>query len=176
MAAAAVIQEQGNKIRISVELTLQPGTSMLDYEEQILEALNEVGAVASGKCLERFDTDGSPIVLRVADGAFPGAVEAAQLYQQSAAAAGIPLEIKREPNDGYWSDVWNVQPFCASYWGGRPVQDQMYSTAYLSTADWNDTRFNNPHFDELLLSARAELDLLDTAELDLDPQERILAP
>ena len=103
--------------------------------------------------------DGSPIVLRVADGAFPGAVEAAQLYQQSAAAAGIPLEIKREPNDGYWSDVWNVQPFCASYWGGRPVQDQMYSTAYLSSADWNDTRFNSPQFDELLLSARAELDL-----------------
>jgi hypothetical protein len=63
MAAAAVIQEQGNKIRISVELTLQPGTSMLDYEEQILEALNDVGALASGKCLEQFDTDGSPIVM-----------------------------------------------------------------------------------------------------------------
>jgi peptide/nickel transport system substrate-binding protein len=29
----------------------------------------------------------------------------------------------------------------ASYWGGRSTQDQMYSTAYLSTADWNDTRF-----------------------------------
>ncbi|MCK0126057.1 ABC transporter substrate-binding protein [Gelidibacter sp. F2691] len=102
--------------------------------------------------------DGSPIVLRVADTAFPGAVDAAQLFQQSAAAAGIPLEIKREPNDGYWSEVWNKQPFCASYWGGRPVQDQMYSTAYLSTADWNDTRFNNPKFDELLGQAKAELD------------------
>ncbi|MBC2836387.1 ABC transporter substrate-binding protein [Paragemmobacter straminiformis] len=102
--------------------------------------------------------DGSPIVLRTAPGAFPGAVEAAQLFQQSAAAAGIPLEVKVEPDDGYWSDVWNVQPFCASYWGGRPVQDQMYSTAYLSTADWNDTKFKNAEFDELLLKARAELD------------------
>ncbi|MES2844994.1 MAG: ABC transporter substrate-binding protein [Pseudomonadota bacterium] len=102
--------------------------------------------------------DGSPIVLRTAAGAFPGAVEAAQLFQQSAAAAGIPLEIKREPDDGYWSDVWNVQPFCASYWGGRPVQDQMYSTAYLSTADWNDTKFKNPEFDATLIAARAELD------------------
>ena len=36
----------------------------------------------------------------------------------------------------------------------------MYSVAYLSTADWNDTRFNNPYFDELLLKARAELDLV----------------
>ncbi|QPM92371.1 ABC transporter substrate-binding protein [Pseudooceanicola algae] len=102
--------------------------------------------------------DGSPIVLKVADGAFPGAVDAAALFQQSAAAAGIPLEIQRVPNDGYWSEVWNVEPFCASYWGGRPVQDQMYSTAFLSTADWNDTRFSNEEFDALLLEARAELD------------------
>ncbi|WP_405404965.1 ABC transporter substrate-binding protein [Paracoccus sp. Ld10] len=102
--------------------------------------------------------DGSPIVLKVADTAFPGAVDAAALFQQSAAAAGIPLEIQRVPNDGYWSEVWNKEPFCASYWGGRPVQDQMYSTAYLSTADWNDTRFTNPEFDDLLMQARAELD------------------
>jgi peptide/nickel transport system substrate-binding protein len=109
--------------------------------------------------------DGSPIILRVADGAFPGAVDAAALFQESAAAAGIPLEIKREPNDGYWSEVWNKQPFCASYWGGRPVQDQMYSTAYLSTADWNDTRFKNADFDAMLLSARAELDQAKRKEI-----------
>jgi peptide/nickel transport system substrate-binding protein len=94
----------------------------------------------------------------VADSVFPGAIDAAALFQQSAAAAGIPLEIQRVPNDGYWSEVWNKEPFCASFWGGRPVQDQMYSTGYLSTADWNDTRFKNPEFDALLLSARGELD------------------
>jgi len=102
--------------------------------------------------------DGSPIVLRVAEGAFPGAVDAGQLFQQSAQACGIPLEIKREPDDGYWSDVWNKQPFCASYWAGRPVQDQMYSTAYLSSADWNDTRFKVPAFDAMLFEAKGELD------------------
>ncbi|APG47579.1 ABC transporter substrate-binding protein [Phaeobacter porticola] len=102
--------------------------------------------------------DGSPITLRVSDVAFPGALDAAQLFQQSANAAGIPLELKREPGDGYWSEVWNAQPFCASYWGGRPVQDQMYSTAYLSTADWNDTRFKREDFDKLLFAARGELD------------------
>ncbi|MBB3993456.1 peptide/nickel transport system substrate-binding protein [Sulfitobacter undariae] len=102
--------------------------------------------------------DGSSIILRTADGAFPGAVDAAALYQQSCQAAGIPLEIKREPNDGYWSEVWNVQPFSCSYWSGRPVQDQMYSTAYLSTADWNDTRWKRDDFDAMLLEARAELD------------------
>ncbi len=102
--------------------------------------------------------DGSPIVLQISDTAFPGVMEAAQLMQQSMAACGIPLEIKREPSDGYWSEVWNKVPFCASYWNGRPVQDQMYSTSYLSGADWNETRFNNPKFDEILVEARGELD------------------
>jgi peptide/nickel transport system substrate-binding protein len=98
------------------------------------------------------------VLLRTSDVAFPGAVDATQLFQQSAAKAGIQIEIKREPGDGYWSEVWNKQPFCASYWGGRSTQDQMYSTAYLSTADWNDTAFRRPDFDKMLIAARAELD------------------
>ena len=99
-----------------------------------------------------------PVVLRTSDVAFPGAVDAAQLYQQSCAKVGIDIEIKREPGDGYWSEVWNKQPFCCSYWGGRPVQDQMYSTAYLSDADWNDTKFFREDFDKIIIAARAELD------------------
>src|SRR3546814_17270293 len=69
--------------------------------------------------------------------------------------AGIEIEIKREPGDGYWSNVWNAQPFSTSYWGGRPTQDQMYTTAYYSEADWNDTRFFRPDFDKLLLSDKS---------------------
>lgn len=99
-----------------------------------------------------------PVLLRTSEVAFPGAVDAAALYQQSCAKAGIEIEIRREPGDGYWSEVWNVQPFSTSYWGGRPTQDQMYSTAYLSSADWNDTRFFNEQFDQMLIAARAELD------------------
>ncbi len=107
--------------------------------------------------MQKSGYDGS-ILLRTSDNSFPGAPDAAALFQQSLSAAGINLEIKREPNDGYWSEVWNKQPFCTSYWGGRPTQDSMFSTAYLSTADWNDTRFNNEQFDQLLYAARAELD------------------
>lgn len=99
-----------------------------------------------------------PILLRVANAGFPGAVDAAQLYQQSCAKAGIALEIQRVPDDGFWSEVWNKQPFCNTYWSGRATQDQMYSTTYLSTAVWNDTHFSNEKFDKLLIEARAELD------------------
>ena len=99
-----------------------------------------------------------PIQLKTSEVAFPGAVDAATLFQQQAAKAGIQLEVQREPGDGYWDQVWNKQPFSASYWGGRPTQDQMYTTAYYSKADWNDTRFIRPDFDEKLLQARGELD------------------
>ncbi|AWM23971.1 ABC-type transport system substrate-binding protein [Sinorhizobium fredii] len=98
------------------------------------------------------------VLLRTSTVAFPGAVDAAVLFQESAKKANINIEVKREPGDGYWSNVWNVQPFSTSYWGGRPTQDQMYSTTYLSSADWNETKFQQPGFDKLLLSARAELD------------------
>ena len=98
------------------------------------------------------------ILLRTAENAFTGAVDAAVLYQSHAKKAGIDMEIKREPDDGYWKTVWNVQPFCASYWTGRAVQDQMYTAAYKSDADWNDTKWRRPKFDALLLKARAEFD------------------
>jgi len=98
------------------------------------------------------------IPLRVSDAAFPGAVDAAQLYQSQAAAAGIEIELIREPQDGYWSNVWNKQPFCASSWLGRSVQDQIYTSAYYSVSDWNDTNFFNDRFDQLLIEARAETD------------------
>ncbi|RVG81149.1 ABC transporter substrate-binding protein [Sinorhizobium meliloti] len=101
--------------------------------------------------------DGS-ILLRTSDVAFPGAVDAAQLFQASAAKCGIDVELKREPGDGYWSDVWNKQPFSMSYWTGRPTQDQVYSIAYLSKAEWNDTRFFREDFDKLIFAARGELD------------------
>jgi len=98
------------------------------------------------------------ILLRTSEVAFPGAVDAAQLYQQSCAKAGITIEVRREPGDGYWSEVWNKKPFSLSYWGGRPTQDQMYSTAYISSADWNDTRWKRPEFDAMVIAARGELD------------------
>lgn len=98
------------------------------------------------------------VTLSAADAAFGGAVDAAQLYQSSAAKAGINLTPVREPNDGYWADIWMKKPFAAVYWGGRPVEDQMFSTAYQSGAAWNDTFWSNARFDELLVAARAELD------------------
>ena len=102
--------------------------------------------------------DSLSVELSVADAAFEGAVDAGVLFAERAAAAGISIDVLREPNDGYWSNVWLKKPFCAVYWSGRPTEDAMFSSAYAEGVPWNDTFWANKRFNELLLTARAELD------------------
>lgn len=96
--------------------------------------------------------------LSASNAAFEGAVDAAQLYQASAKSAGININVVQEPSDGYWSNVWLKKAWCACYWSGRATEDWMFSTAYETGVPWNDTQWAHPHFNDLLLSARAELD------------------
>lgn len=93
-----------------------------------------------------------------AEAAFIGAIDAGVMYKESAAKAGINIDVVREPNDGYWSNVWMKKPWCAVFWGGRPTEDMMFSTAYADDAAWNDTSWKHKRFNELLVAARAELD------------------
>jgi len=101
------------------------------------------------------------IDISASNAAFEGAVDAAQLYQASASAAGINLNVVQEPSDGYWSNVWLNKPFSAVYWSGRATEDWMFSTAYETGVPWNDSQWDgddSARFQELLLLARAELD------------------
>ena len=59
------------------------------------------------------------IVLQASDAAFNGAVDMATLVQADAAKAGIRMDVKKEPADGFWDNVWLKGPFVESYWGGR---------------------------------------------------------
>lgn len=121
--------------------------------------------------LKEAGLDSLEVSLSAADAAFPGAVDAGVLYQNSAKEAGINLNVVREPNDGYWSDVWMKKPFSAVYWGGRPVQDQMFATAYSCGADWNDAFWCNDRFESLMVEARAELDPAKRQEMYFEMQE-----
>jgi peptide/nickel transport system substrate-binding protein len=61
--------------------------------------------------------------------------------------------------------IWNVVPFCQSYWNPRPTPDMMFTIAYVSTAPWNETRFKNEKFDSLHREARIELDVNKRKEM-----------
>ncbi len=96
--------------------------------------------------------------LSAADSAFPGAVDAAVLFQEHAAKAGITINVVREPNDGYWSNVWMKKPWSASYWGGYTTESEMFTTGYAPGAAWNDTFWSNEVFVKIMAAAKAELD------------------
>ncbi len=100
-----------------------------------------------------------------------GGVDFAVLYQQTAKAAGIEINVIREPADGYWSDVWLVKPFSLSGWGQRPTPDVMFSLAYAEGVPWNDTHFSHDRFNRLLVEARAELDNTKRSELYYEMQK-----
>ena len=85
-------------------------------------------------------------------------VEMAVAFKESAAPAGIRVKIQREPEVVYWTDVWMVKPFTTVWWGGR-TPDEAFSILYKSDAEWNESRYNNPRVDELIIKARSQADL-----------------
>ena len=108
--------------------------------------------------LAKAGMEGLTVNFSTADSITTGAVDAAVLFAEHAKAAGINVNVVREPNDGYWSEVWLVKPFVMVTWGARPTPDVMYTLAYAADAAWNESRWKNPRFNELLASGKAELD------------------
>ena len=108
--------------------------------------------------LEKAGMSSLDVSLSAADSVLPGAVDMTVLYSEQAKKAGINLKPVREPNDGYWSDVWLKKPWCFVKWGARPTPDNMFTLAYKDDAPWNESHWQNARFNELLLQAKAELD------------------
>jgi peptide/nickel transport system substrate-binding protein len=124
--------------------------------------------------LKEAGLDSLEIDLSSSEAAFQGAVDAAQVYQASAKAAGININVVQEPADGYWSNVWLKKPWCACYWSGRATEDWMFSSAYEEGAPWNDTQWgreDSERFQDLLLEARAELDSDKRREMYTEMQQ-----
>jgi peptide/nickel transport system substrate-binding protein len=110
--------------------------------------------------MKEANAEGATVRLHVADTPFTGAVDAAQLYSATAARGGIKIEVIREPDDGYWSNVWGKKPFFGDRWSPRPNEDVMLSLGFSreSIGSWNTTKWDNDAFNKLLTAARGELD------------------
>jgi peptide/nickel transport system substrate-binding protein len=96
--------------------------------------------------------------LHCSDSAFSGSIDTGILYHESAVKAGIDVHVVRAPADGYWTNTWMKVPWSMSYWAGRPTPDWMFTMAYASGADWNDTFWKHDRFNKILVEARSELD------------------
>ena len=107
--------------------------------------------------LAKAGLDSITVDLSVAENAFAGAIDAAVLYKEHAAPAGITINIVHEAADGYWENVWLKKPFAGVDWFGRATIDWLFATSYTSDAPWN-VGWSNARFDELHALARAETD------------------
>lgn len=94
-----------------------------------------------------------------------GSIDMAVMLQRNAQKAGLEIEVIRQPADGYWANTWMKQPLHFSNLHGRPTADIIFSLLFKSDAEWNECRWKNPRFDELLLQARGESD--DTKRRDM---------
>lgn len=120
--------------------------------------------------LKKAGMEGLKVNLSAANTAFAGAVDAAILYKENAARAGIDINVVREPDDGYWENVWMKKPWCVSYWGGKPTADWALTLPYAAGGSWNETFWNNERFNALLVAARAELDEAKRREMYAEMQ------
>ena len=85
----------------------------------------------------------------------PGMIELAVAYKESAAPAGIRVNIERVPPDAFFDSYWNVESFTVEYWFGR-IPDQALTVQTHSASAWNAPRYNNPLVDELIEKARGQ--------------------
>lgn len=121
--------------------------------------------------LKKAGLEGHTFQLHTSNGCYDGAVDAAILYSESAAKAGVKIKVVREPSDGYWANVWMQVPWSVSYWNGRTVEDLVLSIAYAADAKWNEAFWKHDRFNKLLRDARAELDEAKRREMYYECQK-----
>jgi peptide/nickel transport system substrate-binding protein len=116
---------------------------------------------------------GSAAIPVVASPAAMYSVDIAQVLQQSARQAGVNLDVKRMPADGYWSNHWLSSPVGFGSIVPRPNADTILTQFFKSDATWNESRWKDPKFDTLLTAARAETDLARRKQMYADMQTMI---
>jgi peptide/nickel transport system substrate-binding protein len=109
----------------------------------------------------------------VAADVYPGGVDGAILYQETARAAGIAIDVRRIPTDGYWTEVPLKKAWHVSSLAGRPTVDWVMSVSYAADAAWNDTTWANERFNGLLVAARSELDDAKRGEMYFEMQQLV---
>jgi peptide/nickel transport system substrate-binding protein len=100
-------------------------------------------------------------------------VEMALVMQQTAKGIGLNLDVKRMPADGYWSNHWLNSPVGFGNVNPRPSADMLLTQFFKSDAPWNESRWKNEKFDQLLVAARGETDIARRKQMYADLQTMI---
>ena len=75
-----------------------------------------------------------------------------------ARAAGFNIRVQSVDSETYLRQIWTKGAFYVGFYNMQPSEDHVLSRLYTSTALWNQTRWNNAPFDELVDAARGTVD------------------
>lgn len=73
-------------------------------------------------------------------------------------AGGIRAKINVLPSAKFW-ELWTEVPFGFTEWTHRPLGFMVLALAYRTGVPWNESRYSNKQFDELLNTAEGTLDV-----------------
>ena len=115
-----------------------------DYDPELARSLLEQAGYPDGIDLTLYTSDIGPAL-----------IELAVAYKESAAPAGIRIDVERTPSEAYWSEHWNQGKLASVYWFGF-MPDQALARQIHSEAIFNCPRYSNPVVDELIEKARGQ--------------------
>jgi len=99
-----------------------------------------------------------------------GITDMCLMIQTEARRAGLNLEVKRVPNDGYWNSVWMQRPIFVTNINMRPSANSVMALTLTSGAPWNACVFKNERFDKLVIESRTVTDVGLRAEMNCEMQ------
>ena len=123
--------------------------------------------------LKKAGMEGGTIKVHTSEVAGTGAIEQALMLQREADKIGLKIDVQRDPGDGYWSATWGKTPFFMSGWNMRPTANIMLTLAFTSDAAWNEAKWKNARFDELLTLGRASTDTVQRKQIYCEAQQLI---
>jgi peptide/nickel transport system substrate-binding protein len=102
----------------------------------------------------------------------PTCVQAmAQMWKQ----IGVNVKINVLPSSQYW-EIWDKPsaPFAFTSWTHRPLGVMVLGLAYRTGVPWNESKYANPKFDELLSKAEGTLDVNKRKEVMKEIEQLML--
>ena len=95
--------------------------------------------------------------------------------REMAAPAGFRINVQTMPHATYLQQVWKKGPFYVGFYNTQQTIDAVFTLLYTSDASWNETRWNNPAFDQLVAEGRRVADDAQRAEIYAQAQDLMYA-
>ena len=117
--------------------------------------------------------DGLDVAISVGTG-WTDIVAYAETLQEDGKAAGFNITLDTMPNSAFW-DLWDEATVAITPWTHRPLAVMLLPLAYIADSSgdpvpWNESRWVDEEFTELLLKAQGLLDVEARREVMVDLQ------